>query len=70
MKFFKNLQRKRKEKRLIRDIETTRQMLRRIDVTMQSLNMPRWKRKQIWNGFIKSQDQRMNVLQILEGAKP
>jgi len=66
----KKYRQKRREKRLLKDIETTRKMLRRIDITMQSLNMPRWKRKQIWNGFIKSQDQRMNVLQILEGAKP
>ena len=67
---FEKHRQKRREKRLLKDIETTRKMLRRIDITMQSLNMPRWKRKQIWNGFIKSQDQRMNVLQILEGAKP
>ena len=70
MNFWAQLRRKRRERRLTRDIETAGKMLRRIDITMQSLNMPRWKRKQMWRDFIKSEDQRTNVLKILEGARP
>lgn len=70
MSLWTNWRRKRREKRLTHDIETAGKMLKRIDDTMQSLNVPRWKRKQMWRDFIKSEDQRTNVLKILEGAKP
>lgn len=45
-------------------------LLKKIDDLMKTLNMPRWKRKQIWRDFIKSEDQRMNIMQLLNGGKP
>lgn len=70
MNIWAKLQKKMRERRLARDINTAAKMLKRVDITMRLLNMPRWKRKQIWRDFIKSADQRANVLKILEGAKP
>jgi len=45
-------------------------LLKKIDDLMKALNMPRWKRKQMWRDFIKSEDQRMNIMQLLNGGKP
>lgn len=70
MSLWAKLRKKRREKRLTCDLVTAGKMLKRIDDTMQSLNVPRWKRKQMWRDFVKSEDQRTNVLKMLEGAKP
>jgi len=55
---------------LKRRIKQAVKLLARIDKTMSALQMPRWKRKQIWRDFIKSENQRENVIKILNGAKP
>ncbi len=55
---------------LRKQIKQAVKLLQKIDGTMKSLDMPRWKRKQIWRDFIKSGKQRMNVIKILNGAKP
>lgn len=63
MRLFKNWLLKRRIKQAVK-------LLARIDNTMSALQMPRWKRKQIWRDFIKSESQRNNVIKILNGAKP
>lgn len=55
---------------LKRRIEQAVKLLAKIDKTMKALEMPRWKRKQIWREFVKSESQRMNIMNILNGAKP
>ena len=55
---------------LKRRIKRAVELLAKIDRTMRALEMPRWKRKQIWRDFKKSESQRMNVIKILNGAKP
>lgn len=55
---------------LKRRIKQSVKLLARIDRTMKALEMPRWKRKQMWRDFIKSESQRENVIKILNGAKP
>jgi len=55
---------------LKRRIEQAVKLLAKIDKTMRALGMPRWKRKQIWREFVKSESQRMNIMNILNGAKP
>ncbi len=62
MKFIKNWLLRRKIKQAIR-------VLARIDAMMKSMRMPRWKRKQMWRDFIKSESQRMNVIDFLNGVK-
>jgi len=56
--------------RLRRRIKQAVKLLAKIDATMRALGMPRWKRKQMWRDFIKSESQRMNIINILNGAKP
>ena len=51
-------------------IKQTVKLLARIDQMMIALKMPRWKRKQMWRDFIKSESQRENVINLLNGAKP
>jgi len=51
-------------------IKQAKRLLEKVDKTMKALNMPRWKRKQIWRDFIKSEHQRRNIIEILNGAKP
>jgi len=55
---------------LRRRIKRAAELLAKIDRTMKALEMPRWKRKQMWRDFIKSESQRMNIIKILNGAKP
>ena len=55
---------------LRRKIRQAVKLLAKIDRTMAAMGMPRWKRKQMWRDFIKSESQRMNVIEILNGAKP
>ena len=62
MKFIKRWFLKRKIRHAIK-------ILAGIDNMMKSMKMPRWKRKQIWRDFIKSESQRMNVLNLLNGVK-
>ena len=40
-------------------------LLFRIDVIMRKMNMPRWKRKQMWRDFVKSEAQRKNMISVL-----
>ena len=63
MRLFKNWLLKRRIKQSVK-------LLAKIDQTMSALKMPRWKRKQMWRDFIKSESQRENVIKILNGAKP
>ena len=53
-----------------RRIKQAVKLLAKIDGTMKALGMPRWQRKQMWRDFIKSESQRMNIISILNGAKP
>lgn len=55
---------------LRRKIRQAVNLLAKIDRMMQALGMPRWQRKQMWRDFIKSESQRMNIISILNGAKP
>jgi len=54
---------------LKRRIKRTVFLLNKIDATMRAMSMPKWKRKQIWRDFIKSESQRMNVIDILNEVK-
>ena len=55
---------------LKRQIKQAIKILARVDKTMNALRMLRWKRKQIWRDLIKSEKQRMNIMNILNGVKP
>lgn len=63
MKFIRNWLLRRKIRQAVN-------LLAKIDRTMKVLGMPRWQRKQMWRDFIKSESQRMNIISILNGAKP
>ena len=63
MKFIKNWLLRRKIRQAVN-------LLAKIDRMMRELGMPRWQRKQMWRDFIKSESQRMNIISILNGAKP
>jgi len=53
--------------RLQRQLRKARMLLFRIDVIMRKMNMPRWKRKQMWRDFVKSEAQRKNMISVLGG---
>jgi len=53
--------------RLKRQIRKAQWLLWRIDVIMKKMDMPRYKRKQMWRDFIKSENQRKNMISILGG---
>jgi len=55
---------------LRRRINQAIKLLKKIDNLMKALNMPRWKRRQMWRDFVKSEKQRMNVMDLLNGGKP
>lgn len=55
---------------LRRQIKQSIRILQKVDKTMKVLGMPRWKRKQMWRDFIKSESQRNNIMDLLNGAKP
>lgn len=59
-----------KKWRLRRRVKQAVNLLAKIDRMMKALGMPRWQRKQMWRDFIKSESQRMNIISILNGAKP
>ena len=63
MNFIKNWLLKRRIKQAIK-------LLAAIDNMMKSMKMPRWRRKQIWRGFIKSETQRKEVVNLFNGVKP
>jgi len=54
--------------RLERNIQKAALFLKRIDSIMKRMNMPRQKRRQMWRDFIKSENQRKNMISIL-GSK-
>lgn len=51
--------------RLQRNLDKARLLLLRIDVLMKRMDMPRQKRRQMWRDFIKSENQRKNMISIL-----
>jgi len=51
-----------------RRIKQTIKILRRVDKLMVAMNMPHWKRKQIWRDFIKSQTGRNVIINFLNGT--
>jgi len=53
--------------RLKRKIRQAQWLLSRIDAIMKAMNMPRYKRKQMWRDFVKSENQRKNMISILGG---
>lgn len=55
--------------RLTRNLEKARWLLLRIDVIMKKMGMPRQKRRQMWRDFIKSENQRKNMVSIWGGIK-
>ena len=55
---------------LRRKIKQAVKLLAKIDMMMIALKMPRRQKKQMWRDFVKSEKQRMNVIEILDGAKP
>ena len=57
-----------REWRLKRSIQRAAWLLKRIDLIMKRMNMPRQKRRQMWRDFIKSENQRKNMISIL-GSK-
>jgi len=61
MKFIKNWLIKRKIKQAIK-------LLVAIDNIMKSTKMPRWRRKQVWRDFIKSEAQRKEVISLFSGG--
>ena len=40
-------------------------LLKKVDIAMKAMNMPRHLRKQMWRDFIKSPTRRMDMLNIL-----
>ena len=55
--------------RLQRSLDKARLLLLRIDVLMKRMDMPRQKRRQMWRDFIKSENQRKNMVSILGRVK-
>jgi len=53
--------------RLKKRIRQAQWLLWRIDKIMKAMNMPRYKRKQMWRDFVKSENQRKNMISILGG---
>jgi len=51
--------------RLGRQLQKAKLLLFRIDVIMGKMGMPKYKRKQMWRDFIKSEAQRKNMINIL-----
>jgi len=51
--------------RLQRQLRKARLLLFRIDFIMRKMGMPRYKRKQMWRDFIKSEAQRKNMINVL-----
>lgn len=55
---------------LRRRINHTIRLLKKVDTTMKALKMPKWQRKQMWRDFIKSEQNRMGMIDLLNGGKP
>lgn len=62
MRFIKNWLLKRRIKQAIK-------LLAAIDNMMKSMKMPRWRRRQVWRDFIKSEAQRKEVINLFNGEK-
>lgn len=54
-----------REWRLQRSLDKARGLLLRIDILMKRMGMPRQKQRQMWRDFIKSENQRKNMISIL-----
>jgi len=54
--------------RLKRNIAKTKNLLTKINKAMKITKMPRWKRKQIWRDFIKSEKNRAGMFDFLDGT--
>jgi len=54
---------------LRRRIRRAQSLILKIEATLCDMNAPRWKRKQIWRDFIKTNSGRAAILNILDGAK-
>ena len=52
-----------------RQVKRARYLIQKVEDTLCAMNVPRWKRKQIWRDFIKTEDGRAAIVDILGGAE-